>query len=67
MGQQDTDTACAPRPNPLTCRVLLHDTMGQQLAITDDFEDFCILTFNNYTNPTRFNPQACLSNSGLMG
>ena len=41
--------------------------MGQQLAITDDFEDFCILTFNNYTNPTCLNPQACLSNSGLMG
>jgi hypothetical protein len=41
--------------------------MGQQLAITGGFDDFCILTFNSYTNPTRFNTQACLSTSGLMG
>jgi hypothetical protein len=67
MGQHDTDTGCAPRPNPLTCRVLLHETMGQQLANTEDFNDFCILTFNRYTNTTRFNTQACLFNSGLMG
>ena len=67
MGQHDTDTECAPRPNPLICRGLLHDAMGQQPANTDDFNDFRILTFNRYTNPTSFNIQACLSKSGLMG
>lgn len=67
MGQHDTDTACAPALNPLICRVLPYDTVGQLMAITDDFAHFCILTFNHCANPARFNPQACLSVSGLMG
>ena len=36
MGQHDIDTECALRLNPLICRVLLHDPMGQQGAIMDD-------------------------------
>jgi len=47
MGQHDIDTECALRLNPLICRVLLHDPMGQQGAIMDDSDDFCILTFDN--------------------
>ena len=67
MGQHDTDTACAPALNPLISRVLPHDTVGQQMAIADDFHPFCILTFKHYANPARFNPQACLATTGPMG
>ena len=67
MGQQDTDTECALRHNPLICPDLPHDAMGQQLAITDGFNDFCILIFNSHTDTTRFNSQACLDPVDLMG
>ena len=67
MGQHDIDTACALALNPLTCRDSLHKPMGQQSAISDNLQDFCILTFKPCANPTRFNTQACLSAIGLMG